>query len=129
MITPALAPRVALLVALGSAVLLPASTPWAGTAAVRPGIGYTIATNPLDDRDPQYTVNDFRTYVIGGCVPKYLPIEGPVTSVWAGCNDLDYAKDKVVESRFVSCLEMFQDGVLQGLFIKEVNNRTWESFR
>lgn len=123
------APRVGLLVALSAALLLPASPSWAGTAAVRPGSGYTIATNPLDDRDPQYTVNDFRTYVIAGCVPKHLPIKGPVDSVWVACNDLDYAKDKVVESRFVSCLGMFQDGVRQGLFIKEVNNRTWESFR
>lgn len=122
------APRVGLLVALSAALLLPASPSWAGTAAVRPGSGYTITTNPLDDRDPQYTVNDFRTYVIAGCVPKHLPIKGPVDSVWVACNDLDYAKE-VVESRFVSCLEMFQDGVLQGLFIKEVNNRTWESFR
>lgn len=123
------APRVGLLVALSAALLLPASTPWAGTGAVRPGSGYTIAGHPLDDRDPQYTVNDYRTYVIAGCVPKYLPIKGPVGSVWVACNDLDYAKDKVVESRFVSCLEMFPGGVLQGLFIKEVNNRTWESFR
>ena len=123
------APHVGLLVALGAALLLPASTPWAGTGAVRPGSGYIIAGHPLDDHDPQYTVNDFRTYVIAGCVPKHLPIKGPVGSVWVACNDLDYAKDKVVESRFVSCLEMFQDGVLQGLFIKEVNNRTWESFR
>ena len=106
------APRVGLLVALGAALLLPASTPWAGTGAVRPGSGYTIAGHPLDDRDPQYTVNDYRTYVIAGCVPKHLPIKGPVGSVWVACNDLDYAKDKVVESRFVSCLEMFQDGVL-----------------
>ncbi len=123
------APRVGLLVALSAALLLPASTPWAGTGAVRPGSGYTIAGHPLDDRDPQYTVNDYRTYVIAGCVPKHLPIKGPVGSVWVACNDLDYAKDKVVESRFVSCLEMFPGGVLQGLFIKEVNNRTWESFR
>ena len=106
------APRVGLLVALGAALLLPASTPWAGTGAVRPGSGYIIAGQPLDDHDPQYTVNDFRTYVIAGCVPKHLPIKGPVGSVWVACNDLDYAKDKVVESRFVSCLEMFQDGVL-----------------
>ena len=123
------APRVGLLVALSAALLLPASTPWAGTGAVRPGSGYTIAGHPLDDRDPQYTVNDYRTYVIAGCVPKHLPIKGPVGSVWVACNDLDYAKEKVVESRFVSCLEILPGGVLQGLFIKEVNNRTWESFR
>lgn len=116
-------------VVLCAALLLPICSAWAGTAAVRPGSGYSIASNPLDDKDPQYTWNDFRVYVIAGCVPKNLPYPGLVGSIWTACNDLDYAKDKVVESRFVSCLDMFTDGVLHGLIIEEVNNRTWESFR
>lgn len=112
----------------GLLVALPAVA-WAGTAAVRPGSGYLIASTPLDSTNPQYTSNDFRTYVVAGCIPKNLPFPGLVGSVWVACNDLDYAKDKVVESKFVSCLDIFSNGVLQGLFIKEVNNRTWESFR
>ncbi len=112
-------------------VTVPALAPfaWAASGAVRPGSGYSIASAPLDATKPQYTINDVRTYVIAGCVPKNLPVRGPVGSVWVACNDLDYAKDKVVESEFVSCLDIFRNGVLQGLFIKEVNNRTWESFR
>lgn len=117
------------LIALIGAFLLQPHDTLAGTAAVRPGSGYSIASNPLDDRDPQYTTGDFRTYLIAGCVPKNLPIKGPVGSVWVACNDLDYAKDKIVESPFVSCMDMFSNGVLQGLFINEVNNRTWKSFR
>ena len=116
---------------LALAVAMPALVPSDSSAitAVRPGSGYSISHTPLDDTKPQYTTNDSRTYVVAGCVPKNLPIRGPVGSVWVACNDLDYAKDKVVESAFVSCLDIFPNGVLQGLFIKEVNNRTWESFR
>ena len=117
------------LLVLTAALLGSVSSLSAGTAAVRPGSGYAIASNPLDDSNPQYTWNDYRTYVVAGCVPKNLPIRGPVGSVWVACSDLDYVKDKVVESPFVSCLEMFSDGVLHGLSIVEVNNRTWESFR
>lgn len=50
-------------------------------------------------------------------------------SVWVACNDLDYLKDKVVESRFISCLDLLPNGLVSGLSIKDVNNRTWESFR
>lgn len=121
--------RVAILMMVSAALLLSVASLWAGTGAVRPGSGYIIASHPLDDQNPQYTWNDFRTYVIAGCVPKNLPYPGLVGSVWVACNDLEYAKDKVVESPFVSCLEMFPDGVLHGLSIVEVNNRTWESFR
>lgn len=121
--------RAARLIMASAVLLLPVSSPWAATGAVRPGSGYSIAAHPLDDHNPQYTWNDFRIYVIAGCVPKNLPYPGLVGSVWVACNDLDYAKDKVVESPFVSCLEMFTDGVLHGLSINEVNNRTWKSFR
>jgi hypothetical protein len=34
-----------------------------------------------------------------------------------------------VETRVVSCLDMFSNGVISGLFIDEVSNRKWQSFR
>lgn len=43
--------------------------------------------------------------------------------------DLDEMKDKVIESKFISCLDVFENGVVQEFFLKEVNNRTWQSFR
>ena len=91
--------------------------------------GYFLDKTPLDTTDQQYTSTDGRTYIVAGCVPKTVPISGPVGSVWRACNDLDYLKDKVVESRFISCLDLFANGVVSGVSIKEVNNRTWESFR
>ncbi len=91
--------------------------------------GYSIDKTPLDPKDPQYTVNDSRMFVVAGCVPKNLPHPGVVGSVWVACNDLDFAKDKVVESAFISCLDLFRNGVVSGASVKEINNRTWESFR
>lgn len=99
------------------------------TATIHHQQGYYVDKSPLDEKDKQYTPNAGRTFVVAGCVPKNLPIKGPVGSVWVACNDLDYLKDKVVESRFISCLDLFPNGVVSGLSIKEVNNRTWESFR
>ena len=99
------------------------------TATIHQETGYYIDKTPLDAKDKQYTSNDGRTFVVAGCVPKHLPIKGPVGSVWVACNDLDYLKDKVVESRFISCLDLFPNGVVSGVSIKEINNRTWESFR
>lgn len=99
------------------------------TATVRLRQGYSLDKSPLDTKDLQYTSNSGRAYVVAGCVPKNLPIKGPVGSVWLACNDLDYLKDKVIESRFISCLDLFTNGVVSGVSIKEVNNRTWESFR
>lgn len=99
------------------------------TATIHHQQGYYVDKSPLDEKDKQYTSNAGRTFVVAGCVPKNLPIKGPVGSVWVACNDLDYLKDKVVESRFISCLDLFPNGVVSGLSIKEVNNRTWESFR
>lgn len=99
------------------------------TATIHHQQGYYLDKSPLDTKDNQYTSNEGRTFIVAGCVPKNLPIKGPVGSVWAACNDLDYLKDKVVESRFISCLDLFPNGVVSGLSIKEVNNRTWESFR
>ncbi len=99
------------------------------TATIHTQQGYYVDKSPLDAKDKQYTSNDGRTFVVAGCVPKHLPIKGPVGSVWVACNDLDYLKDKVVESRFISCLDLFPNGVVSGVSIKEINNRTWESFR
>ena len=99
------------------------------TATIHLQQGYYLDKTPLDTKEKQYTSTDGRTYLVAGCVPKHLPISGPVGSVWVACNDLDYLKDKVVESRFVSCLDVFTNGVVSGVSIKEVNNRTWESFR
>lgn len=99
------------------------------TATINQTPGYYIDKSPLDSQDKQYTSTDSRTYVVAGCVPKNLPIRGPVGSIWVACNDLDYVKDKVVESAFISCLSLFKNGVAAGASIKEINNKTWESFR
>ena len=92
--------------------------------------GFSVDKTPLDPKDKQYTSNEGRAFVVAGCVPKNLPIKAaPAGSVWVACNDLDLVKDKVEESDFVSCLDLYPNGVLQGFFIKEVNSRDWESFR
>lgn len=100
------------------------------TATIHQATGYYIDKTPLDAKDKQYTSTDGRAFIVAGCVPKNLPIfSSPAGSVWVACNDLDYAKDKVVESRFISCLDLFRNGMVSGASIKEINNRTWESFR
>lgn len=91
--------------------------------------GLAIDKAALDPVLGSRTSNEHRTYIVVGCVPKNLPVKGAVGSAWVACNDLDYVKDKVEESQFVSCLDIYPNGVLQGLFIKEINNRTWQSFR
>jgi hypothetical protein len=91
--------------------------------------GFFIDKTPLDPTDRQYTDTEGRTFIVAGCVPKNLPMRGISGSVWVACNDLDLMKDKVVESEFVSCLDIYPNGVLQGFFVREVNNRTWQSFR
>lgn len=116
---------------LAAALQLPAL---AGSGAVRPGSGFRISPAPLEAGDAQYTDNEFRTFVVAGCVPINHRLRdrtpSPLTgSSWGPCNDLDVIKDKVEESPFVSCLDVRHQGVLDGLFIKEVSNRTWESFR
>ena len=120
--------RRTLFAALTGAMLL-ASTLAHAVTAVRIGSGYSIASAPLDPVRLQYTSTDTRTYVVAGCVPKNFPSPGVEGSTWLACNDLDYVKDKVIESPFISCLDIYGNGVLQGFFIKEVNNRTWKSFR
>jgi hypothetical protein len=104
-----------------------AGSNFTATAAGTPG--FSVDKTPLDPKDEQYTSNEGRTFVVAGCVPKNLPIKGASGSVWVACNDLDLVKDKVEESAFVSCLDLYPNGVLQGFFIKEVNSRDWESFR
>lgn len=101
------------------------------TATIHQATGYYIDKTPLDAKDKQYTSNDSRSFVVAGCVPKHYPAKFSVSggSVWLACNDLDYVKDKVEESTFISCLDLYQNGVLQGFSLKEVNNRTWQSFR
>ena len=99
------------------------------TATAMGAPGFSVDKTPLDPKDKQYTINEGRTFVVAGCVPKNLPIKGASGSVWVACNDLDLMKDKVEESDFVSCLDLYPNGVLQGFFIKEVNSRDWESFR
>lgn len=94
--------------------------------------GFFLDKGPLDPKEDQYTYNDSRKLIVAGCVPRNAPVTrtSPISGYsWSICNDLDYVKDKVVESRFVSCLDTYQNGVLQELFIKEINNRTWQSFR
>jgi hypothetical protein len=100
------------------------------TATVAGAPGFSIDKTPLDSTDKQYTSTEGRTFVVAGCIPKNLPIKvAPSGSVWVRCNDLDLVKDKVEESEFFSCLDLYPNGVLQGFFIKEVNSRDWESFR
>lgn len=90
---------------------------------------YHIIKTPLGE-EAQYTSNSERTYIVAGCVPKNLPLPTfPLGSVWVLCNDLDYVKDKVVESSFVSCLDLMGNGVVKSLEITEVSNRKWKSFR
>lgn len=101
-----------------------------GLAATDARAGLAVDRTPLDPELGSRTANGHRTFIVVGCVPQNLPIRGgPVSSVWVACNDLDFVKDKVVESEFHSCLDIYPNGVLQGLFIKEINNRTWQSFR
>lgn len=90
--------------------------------------GYHLVKTPLGT-EAQYTSNSERTYIVAGCVPKNLPSPGIVGSVWVLCNDLDYVKDKVVETQFVSCLDLTSNGVVKSLEITEVSNRKWKSFR
>lgn len=106
-----------------------AGSNFTATIAITPG--FSIDKTPLDAKAKQYTSNDGRTFVVAGCIPKNIPLSGGVFggSAWAICNDIDLVKDKVLESDFVSCLDLYPNGVLQGLFIKEVNSRDWESFR
>lgn len=101
----------------------------AGLAGADARAGFAIDKTPLDPELGSRTSNEHRSFVVAGCVPKNLPKQGLAGSVWVACNDLDFVKDKVEESDFVSCLDIYPNGVLQGLFIKEINNRTWESFR
>lgn len=101
------------------------------TVTAHTAAGFYLDKTPLDAAAQQYTTTVGRTYIIAGCVPLHLPYPGGAAgSVWVACNDLDYVKDKVVESPFISCVSSDKrNGVLQELFIKEINNRTWQSFR
>jgi len=109
------------------------------TVTINQAPGFYLDKTPLDSKDKQYTFTERRAFVAAGCVPQTKLAPGSLLgemlthpvggSVWVVCNDLDGAKDKVIESPFLSCLGIHRNGVLQELFIKEINNRTWESFR
>lgn len=94
-------------------------------------IGFAIHAAPLGDAG-QYSLifegNDLvRSYVVAGCVPQNLPgPEGPFYSNWVLCNNLDFVRDKVVESPFISCTDMFKHGVLRSISVSEYRNRKWE---
>lgn len=98
------------------------------TATIHQTAGFYLDKSPLDVKNNQYTANEGRTFLVAGCVPHKLKVMF-VGSHWIACNDLDEAKDKVLESKFVSCLDFYENGVLEGFSLKEVNNRTWQSFR
>lgn len=97
------------------------------------GVNFTLAKDPLG-ADGLTTVTDDRSFVVAGCVPIHwrdVPgdRQGAGGSIWVQCNDLDFVKDKVVQSDFVSCLEHYPNGVLSGFVLSEVRNRRWEFFR
>jgi hypothetical protein len=88
--------------------------------------GYSIAAGPLSRAEH----NADGGFIVAGCVPQTHSRRAfPVGSSWSLCNDLDFVKDKVEETDVTSCLDIYEHGVVEGFFIKEVNNRTWESFR
>lgn len=98
------------------------------TVTINQTPGFYLDKSQLDTKDQQYTSNEGRTLVVAGCVPHKLVVKF-IGSHWVACNDLDEATDRVVESKFISCLDLFKNGVVSGASIKEINNRTWESFR
>ena len=53
---------------------------------------------------------------------KHLPIRDRSGLRGRRAMTLDYLRDKVVESRFVSCLDVFTNGVVSGVSTGEVNN-------
>jgi hypothetical protein len=88
--------------------------------------GYSID----DGRFARGELNEHGAFIVAGCVPQnHFSRAFPVGSSWSLCNDLDFVKDKVEETPLTSCLDIYEHGVLEGFFIKEVSNRTWESFR
>ncbi|HEC13651.1 MAG TPA: hypothetical protein ENI80_10485 [Acidiferrobacteraceae bacterium] len=99
------------------------------THAAQITIGYYISTAPLE-QDGRYTSNEERSFIVAGCVPQnFEKSKSLAASGWHICNDLDFVKDKVIESNFVSCTDMFTNGVLDGVFLSEVKNRKWKYFR
>lgn len=83
--------------------------------------GFYLSKEPLG-RDGAYTSNDERSFIVAGCIP--MRSEGDAL----GGHTVE-VKDKLIESDFVSCQEMYEDGVLRGLYISEVKNRKWKHFR
>jgi hypothetical protein len=118
-----------------SVVLAPGFWAQAGadaTATINQVPGYFLDKTPLDPNEAQFTSNESRKLIVAGCLPQHRPVTktSPISGYnWTICNDIDFVKDKVVESEFISCLNLHRNGVLQEFFIKEINNRTWQSFR
>ena len=85
-----------------------------GTASAQ----YLISTKKLGSKK-QYTDNKNRSSIVAGCLPKKMPKpSGFVRSIWIACNDLNYAKDKVVESEFISCIDKNPNGVVSSFTIE-----------
>lgn len=102
------------------------------TAAINQTPGYYIDKTPLDPKENQYTSNESRKLIVAGCLPQNRPVTrtGLISAhTWTICNDIDYVKDKVEESEFISCLDVYRNGIMSGASVKEINYRTWQSFR
>ena len=97
-----------------------------GTASAQ----YLVSTKELGPKK-QYTDNKKnRSYIVAGCLPKKMPKPSGFTgSSWIACNDLNYVKDKVVESEFISCIDKYPNGVVSSFTIEEFKNRKWKSFK
>lgn len=102
------------------------------TTAINQTPGYFLDKTPLDPNEDQFTSNESRKLIVAGCLPQNRPYthSSPITMYnWTICNDVDFVKDKVVESEFISCLDIYRNGVMSGASVKEINYRTWQSFR
>ncbi|MFO0700337.1 MAG: hypothetical protein U0236_14020 [Nitrospira sp.] len=118
-----------------SIVLAPGFWAQAGvdvTTTINQTPGYYLDKTPLDPSEDQFTSNESRKLIVAGCLPQNRPVTktSPISGyTWTICNDIDFVKDKVVESEFISCLDIYRNGVMSGASVKEINYRTWQSFR
>ena len=102
------------------------------TATINQIPGYYLDKTPLAPNEDQYTYNESRKLIVAGCLPQNRPVTktSPISGyTWTICNEIDFVKDKVVESEFISCLDFYRNGVISGASVKEINYRTWQSFR
>jgi hypothetical protein len=94
-------------------------------------IGFAVHAAPLDAAAQYSVIFDgdtlARSYVVAGCIPLNMPnLDGVFDSNWIACNDLEFVEDGVEESPFVSCTDMFPNGVLRSVSISEYRNRKWD---